>query len=166
MAASLEQCTTAQIPLRARDGSVRAYALIDAADTDFVNQWRWHLTNRYAARGAYGSKGHYVIYLHRTLLGLTLGDGHQGDHINRNKLDCRRANLRVLTKGDNRQNVDSYRGSSSEHRGVSWDKGRNKWEAMVRIGGQTAYREYFEDETIAAEAARSARLRLLPFAVD
>jgi hypothetical protein len=31
----------AEIPLRAADGSVRAYAIVDDADVDFLDQWRW-----------------------------------------------------------------------------------------------------------------------------
>ena len=38
------------IPLRARDGGVRAFAIVDAADADFVDQWRWRLNaNGYAS---------------------------------------------------------------------------------------------------------------------
>jgi hypothetical protein len=33
----------AEIPLRARDGSVKAWALIDAADAAWLNQWRWSM---------------------------------------------------------------------------------------------------------------------------
>lgn len=32
---------TVRIPLRARDGSIRAYALVDAADAEWLSQWTW-----------------------------------------------------------------------------------------------------------------------------
>lgn len=47
-------------------------------------------------------------YLHRLILGLTLGDGHYTDHINRDKLDNRRANLRVVTQKENCANRGGY----------------------------------------------------------
>ena len=39
----------ARIPLRARDGSIRAYALIDADDLQKIEKHRWHIAGGYAA---------------------------------------------------------------------------------------------------------------------
>src|SRR5206468_3438806 len=82
---------TVTLPLRRKDGTIRAYALIDAADAAFVTPWRWHLGERYVTRTAkINGRGH-TIFLHRELLGLPrVSDGRQGDHINRDTLDNRR----------------------------------------------------------------------------
>jgi hypothetical protein len=156
-----------RIPLRDRSGTVRAYAIVDADDAAWVNQWRWSLSRKgYARRGARqgGRQRHYP--LHRELMGLTHGDRLEVDHIDRDKLNCRRSNMRIVPVGVNRQNVGSYRGSTSAHRGVCWDARRGKWEAGVQIQGKHVYRARFDDEQAAAEAARTARARFLPFAVD
>jgi len=58
---------TARLPLFRRDGTVRAYAKIDANDATWVSQWRWHMVSGYAARAA--GKG-WTIYLHCALLDL------------------------------------------------------------------------------------------------
>jgi len=156
---------TVRIPLRARDGSIRAYALVDAADADWVNQWRWCLTAGYASRGMRVNGRSRVVYLHRELLALTPGDAFDGDHINRNKMDNRRNNLRALPKGKNLQNVSSQEGSTSRHRGVYWNKKAGKWTAQIGINGRSTYLGLFLREDDAAEAARAAQRRVFPFSV-
>lgn len=153
-----------RIPLRTRDRkTVRAYVIIDAADAQWVNQWRWCLNSvGYAVR----REGKDIVLLHRALLGLVKGDGMEGDHIDRDKLNCRRSNLRAITKHGNRQNVPARKGASSKYRGVSWDKAAGKWVAGIGINGKRKYLGYFTDEHEAAEVARAARARYLPFALD
>lgn len=155
-----------RIPLRARDGSIRAYALVDAADAEFVNQWRWSLSKGYAARGErVGNKVRH-FRMHRELLGLRRGDAMDGDHINRDRLDNRRSNLRSLPKGANAQNQSSNAGSSSRHRGVSWDTGTGKWRAYVGSNGKTTFLGLFTEEREAAVVARAARLAMLPYTIE
>lgn len=157
---------TVRIPLRARDGSVRAYAIVDAADADWVNQWRWSLNEGYAARCEYIGRKVRHVYLHRELLGLARGDGLKGDHRDRDKLNCRRSNLRVSTHRGNMQNTSSRMGTSSRYRGVHWSKAHQRWQAQVGVDGKSTYLGLFDSEEEAANAAKAARLKLLPFAID
>lgn len=168
----LDHDTSVRIPLRARDGSVRAYAVVDAVDADWVNQWRWSLdTSGYAKRVVYLGGGAKVaryrtLRLHREILNLSDWDGVDVDHINRDRLDCRRSNLRALTSAQNAQNQSSRLGTSL-HRGVSWHARTQKWQAYAYSdGSKQTYVGVFDDELAAAEAARHARLRLLPFTVE
>ena len=155
-----------QIPLRKKDGSVRAYVIVDAADAEWACQWRWHWTDGYATRNV-KANGRYTGYcLHRELMGVGSGDAREVDHRDRDRLNCRRENLRVLTKPENAQNRPSYRGASSRFRGVGWDRKANNWRAYVRFQGKQQYLGNFENEEIAAEVARAARTQLLPCAVD
>ena len=39
---------------------------------------------------------------------------------------------------------------SSEHKGVSWVKGRRRWQAQIRFDGKVRHLGYFEDENAAA----------------
>ena len=52
--------------------------------------------------------------------------------------------------------------TSSQHRGVSWHKGRNKasgrWEAKISVDGKRRHLGYFADEEAAAAACTTARL--------
>lgn len=114
-----------------------------------------------------GSHGYPQIFwqgqvrlLHRVLLGLERGDGKIADHINRDKLDNRRSNLRVVTAGQNSQNsarrTMNGRPCSSRYRGVSRTRS-GKWRAYGQINGQRTELGHFEDELEAAEAARRWR---------
>lgn len=159
--------TTVRIPLRARDGSVRAYTLVDAADADWVNQWRWHINgDGYAKRGQQVAGAPLNIFLHRELLGIERDSKLETDHINRDRLDNRRSKLRAVTHAVNMQNKKPYRGSSSKYRGVSWCKRSRKWAVTVRIDKKLHHFGYFLSEEAAGLAASQARARLMPYSTD
>lgn len=155
-----------RIPLRAMNGSIRAYAIVDAADAAWVNQWRWCLSDGYAVRAEWDGTRYHPVRLHRALLGLKRGDERDGDHEDRDKLNCRRSNLRIVPKGANSQNQPGHADSTSIYRGVSWHKRGKKWRACVRVDGRQIALGLYDDEEEAARVAREARLRLLPYAVD
>lgn len=157
---------TVRIPLRARDGSVRAYAVVDAADAEWVNRWRWSIDNGYAAARHWVDRKGKKVYLHRMLMGLVRGDGKEVDHRDRNRLNCTRSNLRVTTRTGNRQNRGSLSGSSSSYRGVSWLTRERKWFAFVKTGGVMHRGGYFDSEQQAGLVARFIRAQMLPNAAD
>lgn len=148
-----------EIPLRARDGSIRAYALVDDADLEWA-AWLWRLTSSGYARRCEGGR---YLYLHRELLGLSPGDGLEGDHRNGDRLDNRRSNLRAVTRAQNSQNIRRAPASSS-HRGVSWNKAKGRWRAYVRLGGKLHHLGYFASEEDAAAGAAASRAEHMPYA--
>lgn len=154
----------ARLPVVTRSGSLRAYAIIDAADAEWASQWAWRLgSNGYVAR----QEDSRTISLHRELLGLPrIFDGREGDHIDRVLLNCRRSNLRIVTHAGNMQNKPSCRGSSSAYRGVSWCKVTGKWLAAIRVNGELKRLGRFVSETEAAAVALEARRQLLPYSTD
>jgi len=158
---------TASIPLQARDGSLRAYALIDSADAAWATQWQWSLHSAgYAQRAERRGGRQTLLLLHRELLGLVPGDGIEVDHEDRNRLNNRRCNLRICTGATNRQNLPAHARGSSSGRGVYWDKRRCAWIASLTINGTKRHVGQFKDESDAIEAARDARRLLMPFATD
>src|SRR3990167_2041420 len=111
-----------KIPVTNRKKEVVAYALVDDCDV-YLASFRWHLhTVGYATHGINhtlltGTKNVKKVSMHRVILGLMWGDPRQGDHINGNKLDNRRHNLRIVTVQQQRQNVRAGYGTS-KYRGV------------------------------------------------
>lgn len=108
------------VPLRNRKGNVIAVALVDAADLEVVRGRPWSINNNgYAVRTERltidGRVICYTVRLHRLVLGLTRGDGRVVDHINRDRLDCRRQNLRVVTSLENNRNRDRSRCARGLH---------------------------------------------------
>jgi hypothetical protein len=160
-----------EVPLLRRDGSVRAVALVDAADHEHLVGFRWFQnSNGYAVRLEHQPGGNpRAVLMHRDLMGLEYGDRSETDHINRNRLDNRRANLRVVTRGQQLQNVSSHVGSTSRFRGVYWaDRtatGRvSKWRAQAGLNGTMTRLGTFESEVDAAIAVETWRRENMPFA--
>lgn len=157
---------TIQIPLRARDGAIRAYATIDAVDAERVGPYRWCLHSQgYAFRntrvgGRHGSQ--VGTFLHRFLL--DAGPDEQVDHKNRDRLDCRRSNLRLTDGLTNGQNVSSRPGTSA-YRGVSLHRS-GRWRATVKHGGRQHSFGLHVTEELAAAAAAAGRAELLAGALD
>lgn len=159
---------TIPIPLHARDGTTRAYAVVDSIDAVEAGR-RWSLDSHgYAVRTVYlgyenGKQRQRKIYLHRELMGLTVGDGREVDHVDGDKLNCRRSNLRVGTHTQNAQNV-AARGGTSRHRGVSWQRRASGgvWQVKARFAGRLRHIGYFDQEEDAAEAASEFRRRYMP----
>lgn len=152
------------IPLLKKDGTVAGYAIVDAADYEWLAAWNWHLDLGYVTRCEHRNGRSHTIRMHREILGLERGDGKQADHINRNRLDNRRENLRVVTDGENKHNLPSCRGSTSRYRGVCWDRARGKWVAAYTLKGKFHYLGRFDSELEAARKAEAARQVVMPYA--
>lgn len=157
-----------RLPLKDRSGKLKAYALVDAEDK-WATEHRWHMCAGYAARSVWDGERNTLIYLHRQILGLEPGDGVDADHMNRDKLDNRRANLRAVSHRENQHNMPAmprHRTKPSQYRGVSWRDDTQKWTARCQVDGQMHRFGCFDSEEDAAQAAREGRRRLLSGAVD
>lgn len=86
------------------NGRPIAYAIIDAEDVPKIENVKWHLSGGgYAINSA---RGHNVYHMHRFILGVDM----TVDHINQNKLDNRKCNLRIVTKSQNQMNNVNFKG--------------------------------------------------------
>jgi len=164
----MQSASYREIPLRRRDGTIAAVALVDEADYADVNRWRWCLGGGgYARRGRTLHVGGEIqrpeIRLHRYLCGLSPGDGLEVDHANRDKLDNRRANLRTVTRAENGQNLPAGRGRS-KYRGVVLVDDR--WTAQTRLNYRQIYIGRFDTEEEAGAAAAAFRRKHMPMATD
>jgi len=104
------------------------------------------------------------IYLHRWILGYF--GNLEVDHINRNRLDNRRKNLRIVTRGENRQNLGVRRDSGSGLRGLTWCEATKKWRVRVRVNGKITHLGYFRNKDEAVFIAKKARAKLMPFSQE
>lgn len=67
------------------------------------------------------------------------------DHINGNKLDNRRCNLRIVTREQNAQNRKLHSNNTSGITGISWRKRDKKWVASIQSGRKRVCLGYFKN---------------------
>lgn len=147
----------ALIPLRRRNGPMAA-TLVDAADAEWLSTWRWHSnTDGYASRCERVSGKVHGTNMARAILGLVKGDPRHVDHINRDKLDNRRANLRAVEQRLNQQNRPACAGSTSPFKNVAWSKQQRRWHARLTVDGHGYHLGYFAEELDAARAVENFR---------
>jgi hypothetical protein len=162
-----------RIPLHDRTGEVVAWTLVDESDWVAFSPYRWNLQSRgYAigrmSTGGWGGKRtpgqrtarEKQVLLHRAIA--QPAPGGQVDHINGDRLDNRRANLRVVTNSGNAQNQGS-RGGSSQYRGVTWLKRERRWRAQAVLNGRLHHIGTFADEHAAGAAAAAWRAQHMPY---
>lgn len=164
------------LTLKGRDGSIRGVALVDDADYARLSTYRWRLTqDGYVARSATVAEREAgaptSIMLHREVLGLPWRrQGLVADHINNDRLDNRRTNLRTVTNAQNAQNRPRNGGwygtlACSGYRGVH-PTPSGKFVAYGTKDGKRRHLGTFGSELDAAVAACAWRLVNLPYTVE
>ena len=120
--------------------------LFDAADLPLIRAHTWH----HGKRGypATHIRGHTIV-LHRIMFPDIDGEI---DHINGNKLDNRRSNLRIATHQQNAFNQKRRLTNTSGYIGVSPISGQNAFEAYIHHSGKKHHLGTFAD---AKQAART-----------
>jgi hypothetical protein len=76
----------------------------------------------------------------------------QVDHINLDRSDNRWCNLRPAGQSQNMGNTRVYCNNTSGFKGVSWEKGRRKWDARVLVKGKNIHLGYFDAPHLAYAA--------------
>jgi hypothetical protein len=129
-------------------------AMVDWHDMELVNQHKWHLAQGYARATTAGEK----IMMHLLIMGKR--EGMEVDHINGNKLDNRRNNLRHVPKWVNCLNKPPQKNGA-----VWFSKRHQKWRAEMWIEKKKTYIGIYEtkEEAVKAYEAKKAEV-LTPFA--
>lgn len=147
------------IPLVRKRNVVVGYATVDDAVYVAVAQQRWYLANvGYAVCKINGK----MTYLHHFILRLLhpeafpLAKGIITDHVNRDKLDNRRDNLRLTTQVTNQANKRMQANNTSGYVGVSWDRRRSHWVATINAEGKHHYLGGYSDPVAAARRVNEA----------
>lgn len=137
------------------------WALVDEEDYWNVCDVTW--TAKFYARTIYATsttlRAGRAVYLHRLIMNAPVGK--EVDHINGDGLDCRRSNMRLCTPRQNRQNMrKTNMPKTSTFMGVSWDKSRSKWRAVIKDKRKYIYIGRYDDEMEAAQSYDAAALSL------
>ena len=129
------------------------YTIVDDEDYKYLNQWKWRLHSKgYAYRNEKRIKNHTRkgILMHRQIM--KLNSQKEIDHINRNKLDNRKNNLRISSSTQNHMNKEKSKNNTSGYKGITYDKRKNKWMAQIQKNKKNIFIGYFNDKKSAATA--------------
>lgn len=116
--------------------------LFDKEDFDLIRShcWRENVTSGYIVTSL-NNQTNYP--LHRLIM--KLENTQLIDHINRDRVDNRKCNLRICTVQQNNFNKNNKNNFSSGHKGVGWNKLLNKWEVYIQKNYKRYRLGYFSD---------------------
>jgi hypothetical protein len=121
-------------------------ALVDDEDFEELSEIKWYFRKEGYAVGNLPSpkKGVYPKQLmHRHIM--SAKKGQQIDHINGNKLDNRKCNLRIADASLNQANSKLRSTNTTGYRGVQYKKDRKKcWYATIKHNYKVICLGYFE----------------------
>jgi hypothetical protein len=127
------------IPLHGKYGRGK-FAIVDGEDYEELSQHKWYGTEKGYATTLVFNAG-VAVRMNRKILGLT-DRSMVSDHINRNKLDNRKCNLRAVTPQQNNMNTPPQTTNTTGFKGVYEAKyvdGTPYYIAQIRFNGEQYY---------------------------
>jgi len=112
---------------------------VDDDDYEWLNQYTWHIGKGYAARARWLSDGDggKRIMMHRQIMSAQKGE--IIDHIDRNRKNNQRSNLRICSYAENARNHKVLKCNKSGVTGVTWNKQNQKWIVIITINKERLY---------------------------
>lgn len=134
-------------------------ALVDDKDFKPISKHRWYYDTGYAARKKKINNGRWVkVYMHREIL--KTPSGLHTDHIDGNKLNNQRCNIRVCTGNQNRYNTKKHTDNKSGYKGVSFHKVAKRFRAAIGLDRKNIHLGFFDTPEEAAVVYNKAAERL------
>lgn len=134
-------------------------ALVDDSDYEWAATRAWYMSNYgYAVTKKHP---HNPVAMHRILAGAK--DGQEVDHIDGDRLNNQRANLRLCTHAENARNRARHKNNRCGFKGVYLDassRRKNPWRAKIAVNGVVIRLGSFPSPELAYRAYCDAALRL------
>lgn len=131
---------------------------VDDNDFDWLSDYKWSTHSQgYAVATIDGRP----VLMHRLIMGTP--EGMDTDHINRDKSDNQRANLRVCTHAENMRNRSQHKQykrrspSLSDEIGINWHKQVGKWSVRLQVNKVRGFYGYYDDKSDAIAVSRRVR---------
>jgi len=139
-----------QIPLS--QGKV---AIVDDEDYETLSRHKWHCGSKgYAVRKERRGLREVHVWMHREIM--QPANDMQVDHVNGEKADNRRCNLRIATNSHNLCNRGANANNTSGFKGVTWKEHAGKWMAFINLHGKQKHLGYFDTAEDGARAYNEA----------
>jgi len=141
----------AEIILYGKNGEVITKTIIDIEDIKRVEKIKWYLNARYVGSGTDS------LLLHRYILNAP--EGTVVHHINHNRLDNRKTNLRICSVTENANAHYLYKNNTSGITGIYLEKGQ--WRARIKLKGKLKSLGKFKTKEKAIIARKEAEIKYL-----
>ena len=133
-------------------------AIVDDDLFEYLNQFKWHIASgRYAATNMKINGKSKSIYLHRFIMNVS--KDMQVDHIDNDKLNNLKTNLRICTHSQNMINRPVYNNSKSKFKGVIFYEKLKKYIARIKFKNKEYYLGVYTNPIDAARAYNDAALK-------
>lgn len=130
-----------KLGIRKKCGTPDRIVIVDDEDYEKVIQYPWYCDGQgYAIHRIKDNTGHVTtIWMHRFIIDTP--KGFVTDHINGNRLDNRRSNLRICNHQQNQSNRHSKnKNNTSGFKGVIYSpRNKLKWQAKIKHNYETIY---------------------------
>ena len=137
------------------------FALVDDEDYELLIKNKWRVSIGYATRNqiTYSRELKKIVKQHSFLMHRVITNAPKGtqiDHINGNKLDNRKVNLRICTNSQNHANTFLRKDNTSGKKGINWCKQTKSWRARITVNQKEIYLGRFKSLKKASEIYNSA----------
>lgn len=133
--------------------------LISKEDLSIINAHSWYVsTSGYVVcYDPSDTSGDSKLRLHRIIM--KAPKGLHVDHIDGNKLNNTRNNLRLVTGQQNSFNRSAGKNNTSGYKGVSWSKVSKKWRAYITVNCKQIHLGLFDSKEDARAAHIEAQIK-------
>ncbi len=136
-----------KIPLRNTNKDIIAYTIVSECDFEILNKLKWHKNKTGYAKGN-TTPGLIHRYIYQEIMNIDLTTKNIIDHINGDRLDNRRENLRITNHSENARNHKKQENVTSKYNGVHLNKEKikNTWISNIKINGNVLKAAYEKEE--------------------
>jgi len=138
-------------------------AIVDDDTFDSISKFKWYLSALgYAIGGEKTKDKKAFIKMHRFIMGV---DDPKIiiDHIDGDKLNNQKSNLRVATPAQNMHNSKKREGTKNRYKGVTYLPKLNLWQSRCRMNGLDIFLGHYKSEIAAAYAYNKKAIELSEF---
>lgn len=135
-------------------------AKVDDDDYDWLRHFDWHYSNGYAKRTHRKNGTKQTVSMHREVLRARSFE--EVDHINGDRLDNQKANLRLCSEAENTWNIARSTRNTTGYKGVSLHKisKSSQYRATIKANGRKFSLGCFATKEEAARAYNDAARKL------
>lgn len=108
--------------------NTQSYFIIDLDDLNLISSYVWKENK---SGYIYANINHKIVLLHRFLSDLEDDSEFLVDHIDRNRKNNKKNNLRVVTSLINNRNKSMYKNNISGYTGIYYNYSTSKWVAKI-----------------------------------